>query len=60
MKALSKHIFTNNDEIMAISIAINPDIYMNIIDVLSEIGYTISNQMQKNQSKVINYIWYLL
>ena len=60
MKALSKHIFTNNDEIMAISIAINPDIYMNIIDVLSGIGYTISNQMQKNQSKVMNYIWHLL
>lgn len=47
MKNLSQYIFSRNQEIKAISIAVNPDIYMNITEVLSDIGYTIANEMQK-------------
>ena len=55
MRGLSLYIFSRNQHISAISISINPDIYINIVDVLLDIGYGISTEMeQKDQSKVKN------
>ena len=47
MKELSKYLFDRNPEIVAILISVNTDIYVNIIDALTELGYALSNNMQK-------------
>ena len=51
MKAVSLHIFNKYSDITAISIGINPEIYFNIIDVLLEIGYSISTEMQHKEDQ---------
>ena len=56
MKGLSKYLFRRNPEILAISISVNPDIYYNIIEVLSDIGFTVANKQLKAHTKVIYYL----
>ena len=46
MKGLSKYIFFRYPHATVISITLNPDIYSNIIDVLLDIGYGISTEME--------------
>ena len=46
MKGLSKYIFFRYLHATVISITLNPDIYSNIIDVLLDIGYGISTEME--------------
>ena len=51
MKGISSYLFKRYSEVQIISIGVNPDIYLNIIDVLLEIGYTISTGMQKKDDE---------
>ena len=52
MTGLSKYLFKKNPEILAISMSVNPDIYFNIIEVLSDIGYSVATKMQEEHIRV--------
>ena len=52
MRGLSLYLFSRNQSISAISIAINPDIYLNIVDVLLDIGYGISTEMEQKEKSL--------
>lgn len=56
MRSLSSYAFRKYEDITAISIGVNPDIYYNIIEVLLDVGYSISTELQhrsdiKNRKK---------